>query len=167
MMKPYDQACREAEDIFFRYGNMLYRIAVVMLGSSHDAEDVVQDTLIRYMEHGKPFRDKNHEKAWLVRVTVNLCKNRLLFARRHPQVEYSELAEYGQDQKDSCLMECLMKLPWTYRAVLLLHYIMGYSVRETAQFLRITEAAAKKRLERGRKRFREIMEQEGAAEHDR
>ena len=83
----------------------------VMLGSSHDAEDVVQDTLIRYMEHGKPFRDKNHEKAWLVRVTVNLCKNRLLFARRHPQVEYSELAEYGQDQKDSCLMECLMKLP--------------------------------------------------------
>lgn len=46
-MKPYKQACRDAEDIFLRYGNMLYRIAVVMLGNSHDAEDVVQDTLVR------------------------------------------------------------------------------------------------------------------------
>ena len=62
------------EEIFLRYGSMLYRIAVVMLGSTHDAEDVVQDTLIRYMEHKKDFQDQDHEKAWLIRVTVNLCR---------------------------------------------------------------------------------------------
>ena len=165
-MKPYDQGGKDAEDIFFRYGDMLYRIAVVMLGSSYDAEDVVQDTLIRYMEHRKAFQDKSHEKAWLVRVTVNLCKNRLLFAGRHPQVELSELAGYSEEKTDGHLMECLMKLSFTYRAVLLLYYVMGYSLRETAQLLRTTEAAAKKRLERGRKKFREIMEQEGVTKHD-
>lgn len=165
-MKPYDQACRDAEDIFLRYGNMLYRIAVVMLGSSHDAEDVVQDTLIRYMEHRKAFCDQTHEKAWLVRVTVNLCKNRLLFAGRHPQVELSELTGCHMEQKDRPLMECLMKVPQTYRAVLLLYYVMGYSIRETAQILCITESAVKKRLERGRKKFREIMEREGVTEYD-
>lgn len=165
-MKPYDEACKDAEDIFLRYGNMLYRIAVVMLGSSHDAEDAVQDTLIRYMEHQKVFQDQTHEKAWLVRVTVNLCKNRLLFAGRHPQVELSELTGGRQDHKDSQLMECLMKVPQTYRAVLLLYYVMGYSIRETAQLLHISETAAKKRLERGRKKFREIMEREGVTEYD-
>ena len=87
------------EEIFLRYGSMLYRIAVVMLGSTHDAEDVVQDTLIRYMEHKKDFQDQDHEKAWLIRVTVNLCKNRLLFARRHPQVEFSELMKSCEDSK--------------------------------------------------------------------
>ena len=152
------------EEIFLRYGSMLYRIAVVMLGSTHDAEDVVQDTLIRYMEHKKDFQDQDHEKAWLIRVTVNLCKNRLLFARRHPQVEFSELTESCEDSKDRCLMECLLKLPRLYRTAFLLYYVMGYSIRESAGILHVTKGAMKKRLERGRRKFKEIMEQEGVTE---
>ena len=83
-----------AEEVFNQYGNMLYRIAFVMLGSEQDAEDAVQDTLIRYMERKKEFQDETHQKAWLIRVTINLCKNRLLFKQRHPQVEFHELTKY-------------------------------------------------------------------------
>ena len=165
-MGPYDKTCRDAEDIFLRYGSMLYRIAVVMLGNGHDAEDAVQDVLIRYIERKKAFQDQTHEKAWLIRVTVNLCKTRLLFARKHPQVELSELIGYSQNQEERCLLECLLKLPGTYRTALLLYYVMGYNIRETAQLLHTTEAAAKKRLERGRKKFREIIRQEGVTVYD-
>ena len=55
-------------------------------------------------------------------------------------------------------MELLMKLPEVYREVLLLYYVMGYNVRETARLLRLTESAVKKRLERGRKKLKETME---------
>ena len=160
-MQPYDQAYKDVEKIFLRYGPMLYRVAVVMLGNCHDAEDMVQDVLSRYMEHKKDFRDETHEKAWLIRVTVNLCKTRLLFTRKHPQIELSELTAYSRNEEEGHLMEGLLKLSQTYRTVLLLYYVMGYSIRETAQILYTTESAVKKRLERGRKKFREIMEQEG------
>lgn len=164
-MQPYEkETCCSVEEVFLRYGSMLYRIAVVMLQSTHDAEDVVQDTLIRYMERKKGFHDQNHEKAWLIRVTINLCKNRLLFARRHPQVELSQLTRSYENAEDRGLMECLLKLPRVHREVLLLYYVMGYSIREAAKILQVTEGAMKKRLERGRRRFKEIMEQEGAAE---
>ena len=147
-----------AEEVFNQYGNMLYRIAFVMLGSEQDAEDAVQDTLIRYMERKKEFQDETHQKAWLIRVTINLCKNRLLFKQRHPQVEFHELTKYYQNNEDYRLMELLMKLPEVYREVLLLYYVMGYNVRETARLLRRTESAVKKRLERGRKKLKETME---------
>ena len=97
-------------------------------------------------------------------MTVNLCKNRLLFARRHPQVEFSELTKSCEDSKDRCLMECLLKLPQLYRTAFLLYYVMGYSIRESAGILHVTEGAMKKRLERGRRKFKEIMEQEGVTE---
>ena len=62
------------------------------------------------------------------------------------------------------MMECLLKLPRVHREALLLYYVMGYSIREAAKILQVTEGAMKKRLERGRRKFKEIMEQEGVAE---
>lgn len=154
----------DVEEIFFRYGNMLYRTAVVMLGNKSDAEDAVQDTLIRYMEHRREFKDEEHRKAWLLRVCINLCKNRLLFKKRHPQIEFAELTEYYEKSEDGWLAELLMRLPESYRAVLMMYYVMGYNIRETARILKITESAVKKRMERGRNRLREMVEKEGIME---
>ena len=85
------------EEIFQEYGNMLYRIAFVMMKNTFDAEDVVQDTLIRYMEHTrrkKIFETEEHRKAWLIRVDINLCKNRLRFYKNHPRISMEQLAQY-------------------------------------------------------------------------
>lgn len=159
-----EEVREDVEEIYFRYGNMLYRTAVVMLGHRSDAEDTVQDTLIRYMEHKKAFRDEEHRKAWLLRVCINLCKNRLLFKKRHPQIQFMDLTEYYERSEDGWLMELLMKLPESYRAVLLMYYVMGYNVRETARILGVTESAVKKRMERARGRLRELAEKEGVEE---
>ncbi len=152
----------DIEDVFDKFGNMLYRISVVMLKNSHDAEDAVQDTMIRYMEITKEFADQEHLKAWLIRININICKNKLRFYRYHPNIEIDELRSHYIENEDMLLMEELMKLPEKYKEVLLLFYVEGYKIREISGMLKITESTVKKRLERGRKKLNEGM---GGAEN--
>lgn len=145
------------EAVFAAYGNMLYRTAFVMMKNQYDAEDAVQDTLIKYMEHKKRFETEEHRKAWLLRVLINNCKNRLRFYKNHPDISMEELSACYEKNADTEVMEQLLQLPRKYRAVLLLHYVEGYQGREIAALLQITEAAVRKRLERGRRQLQEKM----------
>ncbi len=150
------------EEVFQAYGNMLYRIAFVMMKNAFDAEDVVQDTLIKYMEHlesGKSFETEEHRKAWLIRVNSNLCKNRLRFYKNHPKISVEQLSRYYEKEEDTALMDSLMLLPSKYREVLLLRYVEGYQGREIAGMLGLSESAVRKRLERGREKLRRILEE--------
>lgn len=144
------------ENVFLIYGDMLYRISLVMLQNVQDAEDAVSDTLIKYMLHRKSFQDEAHCKAWLIRVNINLCKNKLIFRKRHPQIQLEQLGLHYQEE-ESRLMGMLMELPQTYREVVLLYYIEGYKIREIAKILRLTESTVKKRLERARKQLKEDL----------
>ncbi|MBD5490924.1 MAG: RNA polymerase sigma factor [Lachnospiraceae bacterium] len=147
------------ERVFQEYGNMLYRIAFVMMKNAFDAEDIVQDTLIKYMECRKRFDTEEYRKAWLIRVTINLCKNRLRFYRNHPKISVEQLSRYYETKEDTELMDNLLLLPEKYREVLLLHYIEGYQGKEIAKMLTLSEATVRKRLERGRKKLGEMLEQ--------
>lgn len=152
---------RSVEEVFQEYGNMLYRIAFVMMKNAFDAEDVVQDTLIKYMEHmknGKSFESEEHRKAWLIRVDINFCKNRLRFYKNHPKIGMEELSRYYEEKEDTRLMDSLLLLPTKYREILLLHYVEGYQGREIAGMLKLSESAVRKRLERGRGKLRDILE---------
>ncbi len=152
-----DGAQWNVEKVFDEYGNMLYRIAFVMMKNSFDAEDVVQDTLIKYMEYKKHFETEEYRKAWLIRVDINLCKNRLRFYRNHPKISMEQLSRYYESEEDTRLMDSLLLLPQKYREVLLLHYVEGYQGKEIACMLKLSEASVRKRLERGRKKLRELL----------
>lgn len=157
-----DSPHQSVEEVFQAYGNMLYRIAFVMMKNAFDAEDVVQDTLIKYMEHTesrKTFETEEHRKAWLIRVDINLCKNRLRFYKNHPKIGMEQLSRYYEEREDTRLMDCLLLLPAHYREVLLLHYVEGYQGKEIASMLKLSEATVRKRLERGRGKLRGILEE--------
>ena len=156
-----DGADRSVEEVFFAYGNMLYRVAFVMMKNAFDAEDIVQDALIKYMECRKRFDTEEYRKAWLIRVTINLCKNRLRFYHNHPKISVEQLSRYYETREDTELMDNLLLLPEKYREILLLHYIEGYQGKEIAKMLTLSEAAVRKRLERGRKKLGELLEKEG------
>lgn len=160
-MQTNDYRELSAEEVFCEYGDMLYRICVVMLKSRQDAEDVLQDVLIKYMERRDGFADADHRKAWLIRVTINMCKNKLLFYKRHPQVPIEQMAEFYQKEEDARLMDSLRNLPVGYKEVMFLHYVEGYKIRETAQILKLTEQTVKKRLERSRKKLKDQLYEEG------
>ncbi len=164
MERRTDSPDQSVEAVFQEFGNMLYRVAFVMMKNAFDAEDVVQDTLIKYMEHrkrGSVFETEGHRKAWLIRVDINLCKNRLRFYKNHPKIGMEQLSRYYEEKEDTRLMDSLLLLPSRYREVLLLHYVEGYQGKEIAQMLGISESAVRKRLERGRGKLRDLLEETG------
>lgn len=139
------------EEIVYAYSNMLYRICIVMLGNEADAQDVVQDTFCRYLERDKKFKDKEHEKAWLITVATNRCRDMQRLRLRHPQVDLEKItASYETPDYNEVITE-LIKLPPSIKSVVYLHYIEGYKLTEVSEMLGISINAVKKRLQRGRK----------------
>ena len=82
------------EETVRKYENTLYRTALAVLGDAHEAQDAVQDTFVRYLEKAPEFDSPEHEKAWLIRVTVNGCRSRLRSPWRKP-VSYTHLTPTG------------------------------------------------------------------------
>lgn len=146
--------------IFEEYGEMLYKICIVMLKNAHDAEDAVQDVLIKYMVKKPVFDTDSYEKAWLIRVAMNLCKDRLRFKRKHPQIDIESLhTTYAEESEERKVLEMLMNMPPRYKEILLLYYFEEYKSHEIGRMLRITESAVRKRLERGRNILKKSLEE--------
>ena len=149
-----DNKKRNLEAVFSRYNQMLYKISIIMLFNEHDACDAVQETFVRYLEYNGSFHDEEHEKAWLIRVNINVCKNFLRFHSLHPMVDYEKLTMKYHTEEENGLMDELFQLSQKSKEVLILHYIEGYTNAEIGKILRISESAVKKRMERARKELR-------------
>ena len=150
----------DIETIINKYGDMLYRLCVLMLKNESDAEDVVQETIIKYYQKSPTFADREHEKAWLIRVATNKCRDLLRFRVRHPQIDDDYLEKITYDSSDSGIIEALASLPEKFRLVLTLHYIEDYRVEDIAKIIDRTSSAVKMRLQKGRKLLEKIYREE-------
>ena len=133
------------------YGDMLYRICLVMLRNTADAEDAVQDTFIRFMQKAPVFQGEEHEKAWLIKVASNVCKDMLRQRDKVTELDEATMNTIADSEDDTHILEALMQIPEKFRIVLTLHYIEGYKVDEIAQMIKKTSSAVKMRLSKGRK----------------
>ncbi|MBD5106593.1 MAG: RNA polymerase sigma factor [Lachnospiraceae bacterium] len=138
------------EEIVESYADMLYRICVVILCNEQDAQDAVQETFCRYMEHSAKFHSKEHEKAWLIKVATNICRDMHRGRLRHPTSNIDDISEYCEMPEQSEVLAELMKLPDKLKAVIYLHYIEGYKTTEIAKLMGVTVNTIRKRLQRGR-----------------
>lgn len=152
-----DKGEPEVMRILQTYGDMLYRTAWLLLGNPHDVQDALQEVLLRYLEKAPAFVSPDHEKAWLLRVTTNCCKDSLRARRRHSHADLEPLRECLPARESRHLQE-LYALPAKWKTVLILHYFEGYSVKEIAGILGLTENAVKKRLQRARDALRLELE---------
>ena len=129
-----------------------------MLRNAQDAEDAVQEVFCRYLEKHKTFSSPGHEKAWLLTVANHICKDMLRFRSRHPQIDIDDMDIGYLPAESSAVIQELMQLPVSIRAVIYLHYIEGYKIREISKILKVSEQAVKKRLQRGREQLRIRLE---------
>ena len=122
----------EMQHIIRTYGNLLYRNAYVLLGNPHDVQDVLQEVLLKYMEKAPVFQSARHEKAWLLKVTSNLCKDFLRFSKKHScfGIEELEIPDVQKEYRE--ILREVLALPAKYKSVLVLHYIEGYHLKEVA-----------------------------------
>lgn len=149
------------EALLLRNENHMYRAALALLGNREEAQDAVQDALVIFLEKRPDFADEAHERAWLLRVTVNRCKSRLRSPWRKRWVDLSALAEIADVETQEELTE-LSQLPPKDRAAIHLHYYEGYSTAEIAAMTGEAEGTIRSRLHRARQKLRRLLDEEDA-----
>ncbi|MBQ8927799.1 MAG: sigma-70 family RNA polymerase sigma factor [Oscillospiraceae bacterium] len=139
-----------------RYQDLVYRTALTVTGNVPDAEDVMQEVFFRYFRSHPVFESETHERAWLIRVTVNTGRNLLRSAWRRKRVDFDpELLVQSEEQsRDSRVLRAVMALPEKYRIAIYLYYYEEYSIREIAELTEQSESAVSQQLSRGRRKLR-------------
>lgn len=144
----------KAENIEYllqQYGSSLFRLCLFMLKNEADAEDVIQETLLKYLQKAPAFASADHEKAWLFRVASNVCLDLLRYQKKHPTEEL-DVAQYLPSKTETPeILESLLALPEKYRLVLILYYVEGYRINEISKIIGKSPSAVKMRLQKGRK----------------
>lgn len=151
------------EQAYETYADMLYRLALSHLKNPEDAEDTVQEVFVKYMHHFSIFSDEEHERAWLIRTTVNRCYDLLRYNSKRVHEDLDELSEAiaaEENEQHIEIFRILEKLPAKNKTVIVLHYLEGFSVEEIAHMLRISVSAVKMRLSRGREQMKDVIERE-------
>ena len=150
---------QQAAQILDTYGDTILRYAYSYLHNQGDTEEVLQDTLIQFLKTRPVFDSVEHEKAWLLRVAGNLCKNRLKYnsLRQTDELREELIAEQREDL--SFIWDAVQALPVQYREVIHLFYREGYSTREISQILGRKEATIRSDLSRGRGKLKELLKE--------
>lgn len=130
------------------YSTGLVRLAFTYTKNVQDAEDIVQDVFFTYLEKAPSFVDDAHEKAWLIRVTANKCKDALRKRKNAPMPLNEEILSLPPEEHT--LLSAVLELEDKYRLPLHLHYYEGYSIAEIARILRANPATVGSWLQRGR-----------------
>lgn len=143
-----------------QYHSTVFRLAYSYLKNREDAEDIAQEAFVKLYGSRVEFADSGHVKGWLIRVTVNLCKDSLRSGWFMHRAELSTDIPCSEGE-DMGLADCIRKLSPKYSGVIFLYYYEGYSAKEIAAMLRISHTAVTSRLNRGRKQLKELLLKEG------
>lgn len=148
-----------AEEVVSKYENMLYRVALSHTGIREDAEDMVQETFLRWLSARPEFESEEHEKAWLLRVVINLCNNLVKKRGRRGETELLDIYP-AKTEEEQGLIELVMKLPPKHRDAVYLYYYEGYSTKEIARIMDTKEATVRSWMLRGREQLKGWLEDE-------
>ncbi|MBQ8575701.1 MAG: RNA polymerase sigma factor [Clostridia bacterium] len=141
---------------FKQFTDTVYRIALHNTVNFSDAEDVTQEVFVKLLETNKAFRDSEHLKAWLIRVTINLCRDKMKKSNRETLVENVFSFRSGEEKTD--IFEAVKALPENYRNTIYLHYYEGYTAKEISKILDTKENTVLSWLNRGREALRKELD---------
>ena len=141
--------------------DMVYRIALNCLRTPADAEDAAQTAMLRLWRSGQAFPDDNQLRHWLVRVTVNACKDALRSPWRRRMVPLDDCREpvFNTPEHQNLYAE-VMALPAKYRLPLYLYYYEGYTAAEVGELLGLGPSTVRTRLARAREKLKAQLREE-------
>ena len=147
------------------YSDMVLRLCMVSLQNTADAEDVFQNVFLKYALSNQPFETPDHEKAWLIRVTRNACRDVLKSFFRKRTVSLEEVAEFlpQTTPEQRGVLEAVRSLPKDYREAVYLHYYEGYTAPEIAVILHKNPNTVYTHLSRAREMLRQMLGGEALA----
>ncbi len=148
---------KELAEVYQRNVSSIYKLSYIYLKNTADAEDAVQSVFLKLLQKNMYFNDQTHERAWLITVTKNYCKNILRSWRKHKWIGLEALPEIASPEGKADKTEIIAKLlalPKKYRVVLYLYYLEGYSVKEIASLIERKESTIQSQLQRGREKLK-------------
>ena len=150
-----------------RYTDMVYRLAFSMMKNKYDADDIHQEVFVQYISHYPTLESEEHKKAWLIRVTINTCKNwwkstwqRKVCGMLEGQAVVRQEETLFEWEQRYPIMEQVRNLPQKYKMVIHLFYYEEMSIKEIADVLELKESNVRARLTRARQKLKEVLKEE-------
>jgi RNA polymerase sigma-70 factor (ECF subfamily) len=163
------QLVYDIETLMRKYGNDVLRTAYMYVKDNHLAEDIFQEVFIKVNQKLSTFQGSSSIKTWIIRITINTCKDYLKSAwnqRVVPMTEYEEntlsseddFSAVEQEDENRLIRDSVMKLPDKYKDILLCVYFQDMTISEAANMLQIAEGTAKSRLSRAKEKLKLCLE---------
>lgn len=149
-------------ELFAMYSDMVYRIAFSRTGNKYDAEDIMENTFLKYIKCSKKFNDEEHRKAWLLKVTVNSCNSFFTsgWNRHHADLDDAKDILSCPEYEKSEVYYAVAKLPEKYRIAVHLFYYEDMSIEEICNIMGQKESTVKSQLHRAREKLKTILKEE-------
>ncbi len=155
--------CADDLAVIEKYSDMVYRMAYSMVKNPQDAEDIHQDVFVKYITKRPDFESEEHEKAWFLRVTINMVKNlwKTAWKRKVVSLFDNTIEEQMEPiQEDEALIEVVKQLSQKYRVVIHLFYYEELSVEEIANLLKEKPSTVRTQLTRARRQLKEMLKED-------
>ena len=155
----------EFNEKYDKYCNLIYRTAYQYIFNAQIAEDVTQEVFVKLLTCDKHFQNDEHEKAWLLRVAINLCKNILKskayqgLELKNETIPFENTFEENSDNKIA-ITSYLKRLNSEQRTAIFLYYFEGFSIKEIAKIMKTKENTVKSHLKRAKRNLRITIEKE-------
>lgn len=150
-------------DLLDKYSDMVLRVAYTYLKNRADAEDIVQDVFLRIIDKKPSFNDESHEKSWLIRATINMCKNKVNMFWNKNKCSIDDVQEFAVSDKyntDTSVFQAVMALGEKYRVVVYMYYYEGYSTPEIADVIGKNETTIRSLLHRARNKLKDMLKED-------
>ena len=158
MPSPDQGAAQRIERIVEEYSDMLLRVALHHISNKSDAEDAVQAVFLKLLRLNPEFADSQHEKAWLIRVTINQCRDMMRSAWNRKTTGLEDTHPAKEKEDDLTVLNAVKALPDNYRDIVFLYYYEGYTTVEIAKMLDMRQNTVESRLHGARGRLRGLQE---------
>ena len=149
----------EAERLAELYADAILRLSYTYLKNTHDAQDICQTVFLKFLLHPVTFETPRQERAYLLRMAANACKDLLKSAwyRRTCALEEGEHIPTPAENYDDSVLELVNRLPEKYRVVIYLHYYEGLTAKEIGAICKLPAATVNTRLKRGREKLKQEL----------
>lgn len=146
-----------------KYSDTVYRMAYSLVKNKYDAEDIHQEVFVKFIDKRPKFESTEHEKAWFLRVTINMCKNLWKTAWKQKVIslgdDYEEGLETVEEPEPDWIIDVVKTLPRKYRVVIHLFYYEELSIEEIAEVLKMKSSTVRTHLTRARAKLKELLEE--------
>lgn len=140
-----------------KYTDTVLRLAFTYLKNMSDAQDLCQEVFLRLYKKQAAFKDEEHEKAWIIRVAINACKDVIRSQWKKRFFLTDEIIVPIEDEENKEIVALVLELPIKYRSVIYLYYFENYSTAEVANILGRNEATIRTQLKRARELIKNKM----------